>query len=203
MKEQNYGPRAFAYYLVENSMLSLVLFLVMVIVSTQREQILLFLPLEKMNMSVDSVSGILNYVVGGLFILVALTICFGIFMSWIQHISHSFVMDEDAIKIRVGILDKKEVTIPYRQIQTVNTVRPLFFRLMGVSKITIFSAGNDYDDREGEAEGVFDIVDAKVAEYVQAELLKRSSKDFSAETIKEALDGYNEDKVGGTDRQVS
>jgi uncharacterized membrane protein YdbT with pleckstrin-like domain len=191
-KERDYGPRAFTYYLFQNSIFSLLLLFVVIVLSTQREQILLWLPLDQMNIAVDFASGILNYIIGGLFLLFAVLIGFGIFMSWIQHISHTFIMDEDAIKVRVGILDKKEVTIPYRQIQTVNTVRPMFYRMMGVSKITIFSAGNDYDDREGEAEGVFDIVDAKVAEYIQSELLKRSSKDFSAETIKEALDGYNE-----------
>lgn len=197
-KEQNYGPRAFTFYLFQNSIFSVMLFFFVVILSTQRESILSFLPLNQMNVSVDLASTILTYVIGGFFILTALIIALGIIMSWIQHISHTFVMDEDAIKIKVGILDKNEVTIPYRQVQAVNTVRPLFYRMMGVSKIVIFSAGNDYDDREGETEGIFDIVDAKVADYIQSELLKRSSKDFSAETIKDVLSDYDKDKKEST-----
>jgi len=46
--------------------------------------------------------------------------------------------------------------------------------MMGVCKLTILTAGNDNNDREGEAEGVFQVIDINIAKNLQNTILQKN-----------------------------
>jgi uncharacterized membrane protein YdbT with pleckstrin-like domain len=70
-------------------------------------------------------------------------------------------------------LSKKEISIPYRQIQDINIEQTFYFKMMGVSKLVVLTAGSDDNDKEGEAEGIFEVIDSSVAEKIREELLQK------------------------------
>ena len=66
-------------------------------------------------------------------------------------------LDDDALKIRRGILSKEEIAIPYRQIQDVDIEQNISDRLWGVARLAILTAGHE-EAKEGEeddSEGIF------------------------------------------------
>jgi uncharacterized membrane protein YdbT with pleckstrin-like domain len=73
------------------------------------------------------------------------------------------------------------MSILYHHIQNVDISRPLLYRLFGMSKVVILTAGHEDGNRleenqsEGESEGIIDIIDATEAEELQHELLSRSN----------------------------
>jgi uncharacterized membrane protein YdbT with pleckstrin-like domain len=105
------------------------------------------------------------------------------FVSWLVYINYKFALGENALKIKRGIFDQEEVAIPYRQIQDVDLVRPLIFRVLNVSQIVILTAGHedlqktsDDEGRErGQSEGVLPILDKDLAEWMQAQLLDHAN----------------------------
>jgi putative membrane protein len=110
---------------------------------------------------------------GLLFIVVfAITL----FAAWLIYANFKFCLGDDSLKIKRGILDKEEVAIPYRQIQDVDIKRDLSFQMLGLSRIVILTAGHE-DDKPGddESEGILPALDKDLAEWMQAELLKRAN----------------------------
>ena len=109
----------------------------------------------------------------GLFILL-LAITF--LIAWLIYINFKFCLGDDSLKIKRGILNKEEVAMPYRQIQDVDIKRDISFQMLGLSRIVILTAGHD-DDKPGEdeSEGILPALDKDLAEWMQAELLKRAN----------------------------
>src|SRR3989338_602589 len=54
-------------------------------------------------------------------------------ITWLKYSTYLFALDEHAFRVKCGILNKKEVTIPYRQIQNVNIERDISYRILGLS----------------------------------------------------------------------
>ncbi len=117
--------------------------------------------------------GILGAVV---FFILGATIAFG--MALIDYFTFSFEITEHAIRIRRGIINTEEVSIPYRQIQNVDIDRPFFYQLFGASRLVILTAGHDDDiddDYSDESEGAIPAISKAFAEELRDELLKRSN----------------------------
>jgi len=97
-------------------------------------------------------------------------------ISWLIYINYKFMLGEDSLKVKRGILNKEEVAIPYRQIQDVDIERDLAFQMMGLSRIAILTAGHeDKDDKDDQSEGILPAMDKDLAEWLQTELLKRAN----------------------------
>jgi len=111
------------------------------------------------------------------FFLALITILIAILSAWLEYYNYRFLLDENAFRIRRGIIPKEEIAIPYRQIQNVNIKRNLFYQIIGVSKLIILTAG--HEDKEEkiktESEGILPAVDNKLAYQIQEELLKRAN----------------------------
>jgi uncharacterized membrane protein YdbT with pleckstrin-like domain len=110
----------------------------------------------------------------GLLFIVALAIA--LFVAWLIYSRYKFCLGDDSLKIKRGILNKEEVSIPYRQIQDVDIKRDLSFQMLGLSRIMILTAG--HEDRaadDGDSEGILPALDKNLAEWLQAELLKRAN----------------------------
>ncbi len=95
-------------------------------------------------------------------------------VSAFQYMAFSFMLDEHALKIRTGILNIQNAAIPYRQMQNVDIERGILYRLLGVSKIVILTAGTEDVDTHVESEGLIPVLDKDLAAQVQEELLHRS-----------------------------
>ena len=128
---------------------------------------------------------------GGLacILLFAIFFVLAFFISWLVYVNYKFALGENSLKIKRGILNKEEVAIPYRQIQDVDVRRDLGFRMMGLSRIIILTAGHedpmehdDYSEERGESEGYFPALDHNLAEWLQAEILKRANVQKVVET---------------------
>jgi len=90
---------------------------------------------------------------------------------------YKFCLGDDSLKIKRGILYKEEVAIPYRQIQDVDIKRDLSFQMLGLSRIVIITAGHEEDEKPGDddTEGILPALDKDLAEWLQAELLRRAN----------------------------
>jgi uncharacterized membrane protein YdbT with pleckstrin-like domain len=98
-------------------------------------------------------------------------------VAWLIYKNYKFCLGDDSLKIKRGVLNKEEVAIPYRQIQDVDIRRDLSFQMIGLSRIVILTAGHDDDEKPGDddTEGILPALDKDLAEWMQAELLKRAN----------------------------
>jgi uncharacterized membrane protein YdbT with pleckstrin-like domain len=75
--------------------------------------------------------------------LAAVVFLIAFLMAWLTYSNFKFLLGEDSLKIKRGILSKEEIAIPYRQIQDVDIERDLSYRMFGVSRVFIFNAGQE------------------------------------------------------------
>ncbi len=99
--------------------------------------------------------------------------------AWLQYIGFTFYLDDNAFKIREGIININEISILYHQIQNVDVDRPLLYRMMGMSRLVILTAAHEdekeHPDEHDETEGIVDLLDSAEAGALQHELLSRSN----------------------------
>ena len=99
----------------------------------------------------------------------------GALVSYLDYINCTFILDDFSITIKRGILSKKTISIPYKQIQDISLEQSFSNRMMNVCKLAILTAGNDDNDKDGEAEGVFQIIDINVAKNLQSIILQKNN----------------------------
>lgn len=121
-----------------------------------------------------------KYTLGATLITFILSLLIGaasLSYAWLNYKNYVFLMADDSFKIRRGILSKTENAIPYHQIQNVDIERSLMFQMLGLSRLIILTAGHEDESIKGrdEAEGIIPAIDQKLAEWLQAELLKRAN----------------------------
>jgi putative membrane protein len=116
------------------------------------------------------------YLVLGAWALFVLIFAMTFLIAYLTYANYLFMLGDDALKIRRGILSKEEIAIPYRQIQDVDVDQSISDRMWGVARLAILTAGHE-EAKEGEeddSEGVLPAIDRALAESLQAELLKRA-----------------------------
>lgn len=94
-----------------------------------------------------------------------------------QYIAYEFMLDEHALKIRSGIINLQIEAIPYRQMQNVDIERDLLYRILGVSRMVILTAGTEDASTGNESEGIIPAIDKNLAFAIQRELLKRANEE--------------------------
>ncbi len=168
---QKLGIKVFLYFLYKKIIIGIILLILSFVALYYKDVIglKLFFILGGKAGSIINSSIILFFVISLIFLFG------GIILSWLDYISCTFILGDNAFSIKRGILNKKEVSIPYRQIQNVSIEQNFSSRTMGVCKLVVLTAGNDNNDKDGEAEGVFDIIDSGVAVKLKNELLHRSN----------------------------
>ncbi len=98
------------------------------------------------------------------------------FATWLIYQNYKFYLGDDALKIKRGVFNKEETAIPYRQIQNVDIERDFSFQMLGLSRLVILTAGESEEKTgENESEGILPALDKDLAEWLQAELLKRAN----------------------------
>lgn len=105
-----------------------------------------------------------------------ITLLFGLLVAWIKYLAYEFCLDENSLKLRTGIIGVHIDAIPYRQMQDIDIERDALFRLFGISRLMILTAGTeDQGDPKNEAKGIIPALDKVIALQLQEELLKRAN----------------------------
>ncbi len=170
--EQKLGIRVFYYYLWRNVSIGIVLLIISFVVTFLKNAIISVIVFA-ISPNIAGIS--VSYFIVGLFAVSVLFIAGGFLMSWLNYISCTFTLDNASFNIKRGILSKRETSIPYRQIQDISIEQTLYDRMMGVSKLIILTAGNDENDKEGEAEGLFDVIDSNIGAKIREDILTRTN----------------------------
>lgn len=117
-----------------------------------------------------------NFVAWIVFALSVVIFAIAFLITWLIYANYKFYLGDDALKIKKGVFNKEEIAIPYRQIQNVDIGRDLSFQLLGLSRIVILTAGEEEEKSEAnESEGILPAIDKDLAEWLQAELLRRAN----------------------------
>src|SRR5688572_19027955 len=79
--------------------------------------------------------------VGGVLVYGAIGVVFAVVFAFVQWSTTRWQLQQDAIRLRSGVISEKIVTIPYERVQAVDTVRGPVQRLFGVVELHVQSAG--------------------------------------------------------------
>jgi putative membrane protein len=141
--------------------------------------IVLFMIAQQSFLASTPVGDLTNYAAMTAWICLALFVAaflITFLVAWLIYINYKYCLGDDSLKIKRGILNKEEVAMPYRQIQDVDIRRDLSFQMLGLSRIVILTAGHeDEKPEDDESEGILPALDKDLAEWMQAELLKRAN----------------------------
>jgi membrane protein YdbS with pleckstrin-like domain len=74
--------------------------------------------------------------IGALLLLVAVAYVQALYRSW------GYRLDDDALELRHGVLTKVDTAVPYVRIQHVDTQRGPLDRLLGLSRVVVYTAGS-------------------------------------------------------------
>lgn len=105
-----------------------------------------------------------------LFALAVLIFIVSAVIGWLDYLFRTYRLEEFNLKICHGILNREELTIPYRQIQNVDIDRSLIYLIFGISRLTVINASHDDLEQHGETDIVLDPIDKKIAEAIRLEL---------------------------------
>ena len=115
---------------------------------------------------------------GALISLAGFFVALGIalLIGWLVYINYRFMVGEDALRVKRGVLNKEEVAIPFRQIQDVTIERDLSYQMWGLSRIVILTAGHEEKSEvRDESEGILPAIDKALAEQLQETLLQKAN----------------------------
>ena len=154
-QEHHLGKRAFVILCLEKSKIPGIMLIITVALMLFRD----VLPTSTQ----PAVSMILGYLI----LLTVLTFLIAFIAGWIDYAEYSFNFEEYDIRMKRGLIKKKETSIPYRQIQDVNIERDPTFQLLGLSRLIITTAGHEETGEKGMSEVVVEAMDKKLAEEMR------------------------------------
>ena len=108
----------------------------------------------------------------GLAVLAMLVLLIGVIVARLEYANFTFTFEEFGLKLRRGVINITEVTIPYRQMQDVNVERNLVHRMTKTSRVVIDSAGHEEAGEHSETDIILEPLDMAMADEVRL-LLQR------------------------------
>jgi len=171
-QEQHLGHKAFLLLWSKRSNAAIV-FLVIALVVLALKQ-----PISSIISYIPSFGGSVagTYVIfvsfGSLFIALILFLI-GYVIAHLTYSHYTFTFEEYGLRLKQGIFSVHEVSIPYRQMQDVNVERSLMYRMMGVSRVVIDSAGHEQADEHADTDIMLEPIDRDVAEDIRTMLQEK------------------------------
>ena len=104
-----------------------------------------------------------------------LTFVWMFIIATIRYYSYSYSLDENAFRVTEGILNKSEVSVPFRQIQDINIEQSLLNQIMGVARFEVLTAGRedfDVENKTGQSSVHLPIIKKTQAEDMRVELIR-------------------------------
>jgi uncharacterized membrane protein YdbT with pleckstrin-like domain len=177
---QKLGLRTFIVFVLENSMPALVLIVIWIVLAVVRIGGVDFLAANFFTAAAapGALANLLNVALLGAFVLIVLAILFAVLLASIDYLTYHFMLDENALRIEQGLLNKSEISIPYRQIQDVDLEQSFIHMMLGVARVAVLTAGHEGkspEDTSDDSEIALPIIDKPRAEIIRTELLKRAN----------------------------
>ena len=94
---------------------------------------------------------------------------------------YKYELRDDGFRKELGVIRKKYITIPYDRIQNVNIDRGVIARVLGLSDLSIETAGAG--GQIARSEGMLPGLSQKIAEELRDELVKRSRQSRSTQGL--------------------
>jgi len=168
--EQHLGRRTWLLLLSKKITTSVVLLLSALILGSMKDFIGQAFSQGSQNHLISSIASFVALVL--LFVAIIMFLV-GYIIALISYRNYTFTLEEFGLKLRKGIFNIEEITVPYRQIQGVDVVQPIVYRLFGVSRLVLTTAGVE-DKKEGaDSNTVFDPIDSYLAEGVRVMLQRK------------------------------
>jgi uncharacterized membrane protein YdbT with pleckstrin-like domain len=187
------GHKAMLILLLNNSAGAIVIFLAWILLSVAST----FINVDQMgyfflgrNDAGETMGHIITLALFAVFCLVFLALVWAVLVTLIDYYSFRFRVGDHAFRLKRGILNIAETSIPYRQIQDVNLSQGILYQLFGVCRVSILTAGNDEPEEDGEkdhTEGYIPVLPKSRAEQLREELLRRSNVQEVIETQHEPI----------------
>jgi uncharacterized membrane protein YdbT with pleckstrin-like domain len=121
----------------------------------------------------NNLQNISENIVPMVFFLAILFMCIGIIINILRYQFFVFTLEEFGLRLRKGVLRVEEISIPYRQMQNVDVTRALVYRIFGISRLVVLSAGHEQADEGDQTDTVFDPIDSEIAEEIRVLLGRR------------------------------
>ena len=166
--EQHLGRKAFYLLLSKKTNISLALFLVAFIFLGSKTSLSKYVPAE-----------IISYIVIGAFLLALAVFIIGFLATLLQYKNTTFRLAEFALQINRGVMNKTEVSIPYKQIQDVVINRSLSQQAMGLSSLVMMVAGHKAGDEHEVTEVRIEPIEKLLAEEFSAAMQKKIAGETS------------------------
>lgn len=175
-QELRLGMRGFVMMILGRLVAAIFLFAIAFVIAGSREPVVagalqLFNVDPQDGTTVAAVSEYISFGIDALFAISVLLIIGSFVLTWLEYICFTFSLREFGLRLRRGILNRREVTIPYRHMQDINVHRDLLFRLFGVSTLIIDSAGHEQPGEDSETDVIISPIDwqkaADVREFLQ------------------------------------
>lgn len=153
---QKLGKKALYFFILERSLAALI-FLILGIV------LALLKLAEKSYPAITNFVGrnpladaILNYALVVLPALFLAAFGFGALVAYISYSALRYKIDENGFSMEKGIIGKKEISLPFREIQNVDIEQSFVYRIFGMANLIVLTAG--HEDRAYAAEDQSEIV---------------------------------------------
>jgi uncharacterized membrane protein YdbT with pleckstrin-like domain len=144
---------------------------------------------------VNNISGIISYISLLLFFVGVIIFLVGFIISLLEYRNYTFTLGEFDLKLRKGIIDQREIAIPYHQIQDIDIVRGVVQRILGVSRLVMITAGHESPDSGDQTDTVFDPIDSALAEEVRAFLERKIGVQITEGTAQADMEENTGDKI--------
>ena len=168
--EQHLGRRTWLLLLSKKITTSMVLLFLALILGSMKDFLGQILSGGAVNHTISSIISLIAMII--LFVALIMFII-GYIIALISYRNYTFTLEEFGLKLRKGIFNIEEITVPYRQIHGVDVVQPIVYRLFGVSRLVLTTAGVE-DKKEGaDSNTVFDPIDSYLAEGVRVMLQRK------------------------------
>jgi uncharacterized membrane protein YdbT with pleckstrin-like domain len=120
-----------------------------------------------------TISAGVSYVISAFFLVGLILSLVGFIACRLQYDNYTYSFGEFDLRLKKGIFNKKETSIPYRQIQDVNIERSLGHQMLGLSKVTMMTAGHEEAGEQGMSQIVLEPIEKELAEEVRAFLERK------------------------------
>jgi uncharacterized membrane protein YdbT with pleckstrin-like domain len=124
------GPKTFLFLSIQRTMAAAIFFIVALIIMGLKGFVL-------KNNTIDFLPSIINWIIVILFLLGFLMLAIGLIITRIQYKTSGVMIDDYSFHIVRGILSRKETSIPYRRIQSVEIKQSLLYRILNIAYVSI------------------------------------------------------------------
>ncbi len=177
---QNLGRKTFILLLSRKTTVATSLFIVSILVFAAQEYLAIavstFMALggSVSAAKVSSMAGTISYISLLIFLGAIIAFLLGFIATLLEYRNYTFTTDEFALKVRRGVFSRREISLPYRQIQDVDIIRTVPHRLFGVSRLVVITAGHeDKTDGKDATDTIFDPIDWNLADDIREFLDRR------------------------------